>query len=611
MASIRLRPHQVEHFARIQRVCAKSPVYVDTSKMGRGKSFVVGALAQSLGLPLLIIGPKTVESVWNSLCRDHAIRKLGFLSYQSLRSTKNHKPGHGLLTRQDTSSSSSSSSSGGPGGGSKKTTEVTFAVTAAAKLLFQTGLILVLDEFQNVKNKTAQMKAVVALVQGMRRRQGGPSGGSAPPCLCALLSGSPFDKEQHCLSFYRVLGMMVHDSLAAGTPAREWLGFQEIVEHCLKLDPENTRAVLGNTSPTSRAKVSVLRRLSFQLLVQVVKPALFSCMPAPEQTTVKMDVKNAFYRLDAMDLESLERHIQQLAGATGYNDASGAVKYDGRFIGTITPALMGIEMAKVNAMARVATSILLSQCNGGSGCAAAAAAAAATTTRGGCTKVVICVSYNQTIAALTNKLRAWRPASMNGATSATARKKLIETFQMPDSVLRVLICNTMVGGIGISLHDTDGRFPRSMLISSSYSMLNVYQATGRICREGTTSDACVRIVYGHTTSDRNELGILTAMAQKSDVLTALLADDEQPGASSSSVAILPGGYVSWDEVTDTTTEPLVAAPRKWGAEGKGSISTNTAAPKKHQGLVRDAGRSKTTAECNMPWDEFMHLYGFI
>jgi len=58
--------------------------------------------------------------------------------------------------------------------------------------------------------------------------------------------------------------------------------------------------------------------------------------------------------------------------------------------------------------------------------------------------------------------------------------------------------NTIVGGTGVNLHDLSpgGLFKRYMLISPGYAMHRIAQAAGRIYRDGTTSDAHVRIFYG-------------------------------------------------------------------------------------------------------------------
>jgi len=56
-----------------------------------------------------------------------------------------------------------------------------------------------------------------------------------------------------------------------------------------------------------------------------------------------------------------------------------------------------------------------------------------------------------------------------------------------------MIANIAAGGVGVSLHDLNGNFPRGSIISPSYSAINFLQALGRIHRaEGKTT--CIQKV---------------------------------------------------------------------------------------------------------------------
>jgi hypothetical protein len=123
---------------------------------------------------------------------------------------------------------------------------------------------------------------------------------------------------------------------------------------------------------------------------------------------------------------------------------------------------------------------------------------------------------------------------LNGEIPPKKRGIIVQAFnENPNQ--RVLIMNTAVGGVGISLHDTRGDSPRFMLISPSYKLLEVTQAAGRIYRDGTSSDAVVRMFYGDGIA-QSETGILTAMANKTKILEGAI-DNE-----GSDALILPGNY---------------------------------------------------------------------
>jgi hypothetical protein len=60
---------------------------------------------------------------------------------------------------------------------------------------------------------------------------------------------------------------------------------------------------------------------------------------------------------------------------------------------------------------------------------------------------------------------------------------------------RVMIVNVQSGGVGLSLGDVIGRFPRSSFISPPWSGNTLKQIIGRIYRAGTKTDCYQRVVY--------------------------------------------------------------------------------------------------------------------
>ena len=79
-----------------------------------------------------------------------------------------------------------------------------------------------------------------------------------------------------------------------------------------------------------------------------------------------------------------------------------------------------------------------------------------------------------------------------GGQSAEERQEAIESFQ--NNECKVLVCQIQAGGVGLSLHDLNGR-PRSSLICPTYSAIDLKQALGRIHRAGSLSKAIQKIVF--------------------------------------------------------------------------------------------------------------------
>jgi superfamily II DNA or RNA helicase len=103
--------------------------------------------------------------------------------------------------------------------------------------------------------------------------------------------------------------------------------------------------------------------------------------------------------------------------------------------------------------------------------------------------VCIFVVYKDTLEAICKKLGAEfgedQIALVYGGQKSKERQDDIDLFQA--NVKRIIICNIAAGGVGISLHDLDGNYPRVSLISPTYSGIQFMQALGRIFRaEGRT-----------------------------------------------------------------------------------------------------------------------------
>jgi hypothetical protein len=70
---------------------------------------------------------------------------------------------------------------------------------------------------------------------------------------------------------------------------------------------------------------------------------------------------------------------------------------------------------------------------------------------------------------------------------------MLADFQ--DDSHHIMLCQIQSGGVGVSLHDTHGKRPRSSLICPTYSAIDLKQALGRIHRAGAKSKAVQRIIF--------------------------------------------------------------------------------------------------------------------
>lgn len=113
--------------------------------------------------------------------------------------------------------------------------------------------------------------------------------------------------------------------------------------------------------------------------------------------------------------------------------------------------------------------------------------------------VVSFLNFTETIIAIKDRLIAKRPLLAKkmgyfyGEIPHKVRHRYEEEFA--NDKLRLLICNLKCGGVSLSFHDLKGKYPRSSLLSPSFSAIDMYQALGRIHRQGGLTPCHQRIVY--------------------------------------------------------------------------------------------------------------------
>lgn len=86
---------------------------------------------------------------------------------------------------------------------------------------------------------------------------------------------------------------------------------------------------------------------------------------------------------------------------------------------------------------------------------------------------------------------------IKGGQSISERQAIIDRFQEDSEV--IILCQIQSGGVGISLHDTNGARPRVSIISPSWSAQDLMQSLGRIHRAGGKTVCIQKLVYCHGT----------------------------------------------------------------------------------------------------------------
>ena len=108
--------------------------------------------------------------------------------------------------------------------------------------------------------------------------------------------------------------------------------------------------------------------------------------------------------------------------------------------------------------------------------------------------VAIFVSFKASLRAIEEQLnkKGTLTVTIEGGQSQQHRDNSIESFQ--NNSVHVVLIMIQAGGLGLSLHDLNGR-PRESLISPPYAAKELKQALGRIHRAGSKSKAIQKIVF--------------------------------------------------------------------------------------------------------------------
>jgi hypothetical protein len=116
--------------------------------------------------------------------------------------------------------------------------------------------------------------------------------------------------------------------------------------------------------------------------------------------------------------------------------------------------------------------------------------------------VVLFCNFDDTIEAVAGRLLRLKKYKdqivfVRGGQSSNDRETAIAEFQADTK--RIAIVNTAAGGVAISLHDLNGKFPRASIISPNWSAMQMLQCIGRIWRQGGKTKSYQRIVYAART----------------------------------------------------------------------------------------------------------------
>jgi superfamily II DNA or RNA helicase len=117
---------------------------------------------------------------------------------------------------------------------------------------------------------------------------------------------------------------------------------------------------------------------------------------------------------------------------------------------------------------------------------------------------VVFVNFRETLHRLHNQMLTCHgiyPEVIHGGQSNRERVDAINRFQ--SNRAKMMIVTIQSGGVGINLHDTLGNLPRRVIISPTFSAVDLKQALGRCFRSGTKSPVIQNIVFAAGTIEEH------------------------------------------------------------------------------------------------------------
>ncbi len=497
---LKLFPYQIDHVNRLQSILEKSPFALDLSMLGTGKTFTSSKIALNRNVKhIIVIAPVSVLQKWKIMKEEYGIPIHSMISYQSMRSCRNAQPKHGLLKRIDTTEIANMT----------VMKIVNFCATESYRQLLAEGTLLILDEIQNLKNLSTQFSAARELLRPIIEEYK-----RYPNSRALLLSGSPIDKEVQALHMFKCLHIMKSPNISIYNPGMRITthpGFDEITCFCQNLldnvlVPTTTTTTLtldGDDLFRRKSKALISQHVdsareaksaTYKLFQGIFKTVLSSSM-LPPTIPHKLTMVNGFFEVqDEEDKVQLSNWVGELATAVGFNERTSEAQINSNSMGTLTIALKNIEMYKLNTMIRVVDIALRSNPN---------------------RKVVVCVNYKSSLAALNDEFSEYNPLLLHGSVSQDARARVVNAFQEPNVRHRLLISNLTVCSTGIDLDDKYGMFPRICFVSPMFNTITLYQLGHRFHRMDTKSPAQVYLFYG---DGFKEAKIINALARKGQVM---------------------------------------------------------------------------------------------
>lgn len=490
---------QVNHINALLKVFRKSPIAVDTSETGTGKTLSWCVIARRFNVPMFVVCPKSAINVWETfsdLCGVDCIT----ITYESL-SGKALK--HGLLTYDRTDNK--------------------YYPTDRLLDLVDDGVMIIFDEVHKIKNDTNRSKCAHTVIQSVINDN------PKWKTWCGLLSATAIDKPDTVLMLYRSMGFWSNTPLTKHVPGRprNYDGFLEIINNLSRIfAPGEVDFSEADNLMDNKATKEELSGYLFELWRDSISKKMISEMvQSPTEFTIEF--ANGYYEIkDPDELKEIKMAIDEVADAVGFNARTGETKVDNQNLGALTKAEQHLHAAYVPMAIRVIRKILK-------------------TVPGA--KVIFFTRFigefmDPVVEHLEEK--GFTVLTLHGKMNDQDRIDTIDEFN-GDNDSNILIASLQLGGTSISIHDTIGGRPRYSFVIPNYRYTDTVQCMGRTKRRGIQSNGYWRLIFPYLGSADVMTGIINSMARKhtihgSSVPERILKGGPLPGKLPMYLEQIPG-----------------------------------------------------------------------
>ena len=547
--------YQIPHINQLESILIKMHFAIDLSPLGTGKTYTAAKIFQNNPnyKHLLTISPLSVKTKWNEVNETYGLNIIANLTYNEMGGKRGVNPKNGLLTRNDYKIEVYDEDSGTM----RMLDKYIFTPTDYLLKLIEDGLFVVIDEFQHLKNESAQTEAcktiICAVMDHFNRVQiQNPNKihesmplKNAPQTRVLLMSGSPIDHSDQVARLFKTLGIMRNPRIVSGY---KHAGLNEVIEFLETKFPgnyylENT-INMASTYMHGRGYIqnsNTAKYYMYRWFLNIIKPELSSTMDACKilNSKYKLEKFNGYFQTTNAYLQSkINNAVKELENvATQMKSMRIRLKLSNRrgesatvhqeMMRRITLHMIEIETAKIHTFELLARKHL-------------------NDAEFPNKKVVIALNYTDTLNELETLLADYHPLILNGSKNFNQRKKILKAFQSPTNENRLLIGNFAVMSTGIDLDDKHGDFPRVCLASPNCNTISIYQLGHRFMRgRETKSNSQIYMVYGISKSEQN---ITELLMRKGSIMKEVLSEQSDSGM------VFPCDYTPYHETLDTISE---------------------------------------------------------